>query len=150
MPAGRPPKPIEQLKRQGTYRADRHGGPNLAPVPPIPAEMHELDPSSAMDAVLEAGVHWIAQTDAPKVALLRDALEDYAALRAAGASAKDVREARQDVSKLMSELGFDPTARARLGLAEVKAASKLEEMAARRDARRSEAVAAEVANTGSE
>lgn len=145
---GRPPKPIEQKKRQGTYRKDRdpsHG--NLAAVPAIPAEMHDLAPASALEQVLHEGVHWIASTDAVKVSLLREAMDDYAALRAAGASAKDVREARSEVSKMLGELGFDPSARSRLGLAEVKAASKLEEMQARRDQRR-EAVAAEVAEPG--
>ena len=138
-----PPKPIEQKKRQGTYRKDRDPSRgNLAAVPAIPAGTHDLSPAVVMDQVLDQGVHWIAATDAVKVSLLREALEDYEALRAAGASAKDVREARQEVSKLLSELGFDPTARSRLGLAEVRAKSALEEMRARRDSR---TVAAEVA-----
>lgn len=139
---GRPPKPIEQKRRQGTYRKDRdpsHG--NLAAVPAIPHELHDLEPVEAMDRVLADGVHWIAKTDAIKVSLLREALEDYAILRSAGASAKDVREARTEVARLLGELGFDPTARARLGLAEVKAQSKLEELRARRA---SGSVAAEV------
>lgn len=143
-----PPKPIEQKRRQGTYRADRDPSRgNLAAVPAIPAEMHDLAPSEAMERILSAGVHWLASTDAMKVGLLREALEDYERIRAAGASAKDVREARAEVAKLLSDLGFDPTARARLGLAEVKAMSKLEELKARRDATRS-AVASEVADGG--
>ena len=36
----------------------------------------------------------------------------------------------------LSQLGFDPTARARLGLAEVKAEDTLEKLKARRDKRR--------------
>jgi erythromycin esterase-like protein len=148
MPAGRPPKPVELKKRQGTYRVDRdQSRGNLVPVPPIGSDVTQFDPSTALDSVLTAGVHWIASTDAPKVCLLREAMEDYARLRNAGASAKDVREARAEVAKLLSELGFDPTARAKLGLAEVKAQSKLEEMKARRDQRTS-VVAAEVAVDG--
>jgi len=148
MPAGRPAKPVELKRRQGTYRPDRDPSRGaLVAVAPIGSDMSELDPSSALDAVLVAGVHWIAKTDAPKVALLRDAMEDYARLRGAGASAKDVREARAEVSKLLSELGFDPTARSKLGLAEVKAQSKLEELKARRD-QRSTVVASEVADGG--
>jgi hypothetical protein len=108
--------------------------------------MTDLDPGMALDAVLTAGVHWIAATDAPKVALLRHALEDYERLRAAGASPKDVREGRAEVAKLLSELGFDPTARAKLGLAEVKAQSKLEELRARRTER--SVVAPSVADGG--
>jgi hypothetical protein len=148
MPAGRPPKPVELKKRQGTYRVDRdQSRGNLAPVPAIGADVTEFSPAVALDSVLTAGVHWIAATDAPKVCLLREAMEDYARLRAAGASAKDVREARAEVAKLLSELGFDPTARAKLGLAEVKAQSKLEELRSRRGAR-SDVVAAEVADGG--
>jgi len=133
---GRPPKPNELKKRQGTYRPDRdpsHG--NLAAVAAIPVEMHDLGPADAMERILAAGVHWIAATDAVKVGLLREALEDYELLRAAGASAKDVREARAEVSKMLSEMGFDPSARARLGLAEVKAMSKLEELRAAKESR---------------
>lgn len=147
---GRPPKPIEQKRRQGTYRKDRdpsHG--NLAAVPAIPVELHDLSTAEAMDRVLDAGVAWIAATDSPKVSLLREAIEDYERLRGSGASAKDIREARTEVSRLLGELGFDPTARARLGLAEVKAASKMEELDARRAARaRAQGVAAEVVDPG--
>lgn len=142
-----PPKPVELKKRQGTYRKDRDPSRGaLVPVPPIGTELTELDPSMALSAVLTAGVHWIAATDSPKVALLRHALEDYERLRAAGASPKDIREGRAEVAKLLSELGFDPTARAKLGLAEVKAQSKLEEIRARRNER--SVVAAEVADGG--
>ena len=147
MPAGRPPKPVELKKRQGTYRKDRdRSAGTLAPVPAIGSDMTALSPGVALDAVLTAGVHWIASTDAPKVALLRHALEDYERLRAAGASPKDIREGRAEVAKLLSELGFDPTARAKLGLAEVKAQSKLEELRARRS--QSSVVATEVADSG--
>ena len=144
---GRPPKPVEQKKRQGTYRKDRDPSSGaLAVVPPIGSDMVELDPVVALDAVLSAGVHWIASTDSMKVALLREAMEDYARLRAAGAAPKDVREGRAEVAKLLSELGFDPTARARLVLAEVKAQSKLEEIRARRS--QSSVVASSVADSG--
>jgi hypothetical protein len=135
---GRPPKPIEQKKRQGTYRPDRDPSRGaLAVVEAIPAQVHDLSPAAAMEQVLFAGVTWLAVTDSPKVALLREALEDYEALRAGASAPRDVREARAEVSKLLGELGFDPTARARLGLAEVKAQTKLEELRARRDERSS-------------
>jgi len=107
-------------------------------VPPIEAGDHELTVEQAMDRVLERGVHWIAASDAVAVALLREAVEDYAELRGMGAmAAKDVREARKQVMDLLSRLGFDPTARSALGLAEVKAQSKLEGLLADRAARQS-------------
>jgi hypothetical protein len=46
---------------------------------------------------------------------------------------KQLRELNKEISDWLSVLGFDPSARARLGLAEVKAMSKLEDLRARRD-----------------
>ena len=140
---GRPPKPIEQKRKTGNPgRRPLPSVANIAAVPAITAELHDLSTGDAMSRVLEAGVSWIASTDSPKVALLREAIEDYELLRSGAPTPKDLREARAEIGRLMSELGFDPTARARLGLAEVKAQSKLEEMRARRN---SSTVAAEVA-----
>ncbi len=132
---GRPPTPTEVKRKRGTARADRGVPKNgLAVVTPI-ADEHELTVEEAMRRVLGAGVSWLASTDGPAVALLRDAVEDYARLRAIdGMPPKEVRDARAQVMALMSQLGFDPTARARLGLAEVTARSKLDEIAARRKA----------------
>ena len=65
--------------------------------------------------------------------MLRDLLEEREVLRA-GAMAgstedrKALREVDKQVISLLSELGFNPAARSRLGLAEVKAKSKLEEL----------------------
>ena len=104
-------------------------------VAPISAEPVELTVPQALERVLGAGVGWLATTDGPAVALLRDAVEDYARLRSIdGMPPKEVRDARTQVMALLSQLGFDPTARARLGLAEVTARSKLDEIAARRKA----------------
>lgn len=46
-----------------------------------------------------------------------------------------LRDVEKNLDRELSQLGFDPVARARLGLAEIKAASKLEELAAKRAAR---------------
>ena len=48
---------------------------------------------------------------------------------------KMMRQAEVNLRSLLSELGFTPTARARLGLAEVRTQSKLEELFARREKR---------------
>jgi hypothetical protein len=131
---GRPAKPTEQKRRQGTYRADRDpSAGNLAVVPAVAPELHELEPSEVMGRVLAEGVAWLAQTDGAMLALLREALEDYELLRTTpGVPPKEVREARKQAAEFLSQLGFDPTARARLGLAEVKAASVLEGLRAKR------------------
>jgi hypothetical protein len=105
----------------------------LAAVPALELETHELTVPQALERVLHAGVRWLGQTDAPTVALLRDALEDYAVLRGSpGADPKNVIAARKQVMELLSSLGFDPTARSRLGLAEVKAADALDQIIARK------------------
>lgn len=102
---------------------------------PIKAEVVDLTVDQALERVLGAGVSWLAETDAPSVLLLRDAVEDYARLRSIeGMPPKEVREARTQVMALLSQLGFDPTSRARLGLAEVTARSKLDEIQHRRKA----------------
>lgn len=123
-------------RKRGTARADR-GAPKggLAVVAPIKAEVVDLTVDQALERVLGAGVSWLAETDAPSVLLLRDAVEDYARLRSIeGMPPKEVREARTQVMALLSQLGFDPTSRARLGLAEVTARSKLDEIQHRRKA----------------
>ena len=137
MPAGRPPKPIEQLKRTGTYRRDRHGTrglPSEVSSPnPVPLEDHTA--LETFEATLQAGWPWFTATDSTAVVMLREALEERAEIRAMyPAGSKPRREIDEQIARQLSALGFDPAARARLGLAEVKAASKLDEIRQRRQA----------------
>lgn len=132
---GRPPKPAEEKRRLGNPgRRPLASGAELALVEPLPTTMADQTPAEAFERVMQAGVHWLATTDAPSVALLRDLLEERGELRAAiDAGLGDRRHLRdldKQITSLMSCLGFDPAARSRLGLAEVKAASKLEAMRA--------------------
>jgi hypothetical protein len=79
------------------------------------------------------GTPWLAETDMTIVSLLREAVEDYTELRAdPRSSPNQVREAREQIASFLSRLGFDPTARSKLGLAEVKAQSTLEKLRASR------------------
>lgn len=130
---GRPPDSIEVKRRRGTLRADRMpSGAQLVAVAPIEVAALDLPAQEAVERVVEQGF-WLAESDAPTVALLRDAVEDYQRLREAGVSPKEIREARAEVERLAGACGFNPRDRARLGLAEVKAASKLEQLRASRD-----------------
>ena len=129
---GRPPKPLEQHRKAGTYRADRHGT-SLAVVEAIEPLPHEVSPFDALGQVMAEGVVWLARTDAIALALLHSMLEERAPLRAdamAGSTEarKHLRDLDKQITSLLSDLGFNPAARARLGLAEVKAQSKLEEL----------------------
>ena len=135
--AGRPPKPVESHKRTGTYRKDRHGS-NLALVEPVKSLPHELTAADAFAAVMADGVAWLARTDAPALALLRSMLEEREGLRdlafqGSAESRKQLRELDKQIVGLLSNLGFDPAARARLGLAEVKAQSVLEQLRQKRE-----------------
>lgn len=130
---GRPPKPREQLKAQGTYRPDRHARGALAVVDSAEPMPHESAPADVFGEVMSQGVAWLARTDAPTLAMLRSQLDEREPLReAAVAGSVEARKMLRDLDKqiigLLSVLGFDPAARARLGLAEVKAKSKLEEL----------------------
>ena len=79
----------------------------------------------------------MARTDAVRLAMLRQSLEERARLvlvaEASTEARKQLRELNKEISEWLSLLGFDPSARARLGLAEVKAASALEKLQAKRD-----------------
>ncbi len=123
---GPKPKPTEIKRRTGNPGRRPLPKPGaLASVPAIERGARELTVTEAMERVLAAG-YWLAESDAPMVALFRDAAEDYAELRSLpGVSPKEVREARTEVMRLAGVLGFDPTSRGALGLAEVTARSKL-------------------------
>ena len=129
---GRPPKPIEAHKRTGTYRKDRHGAA-LALVEPVASLPHEVSAADAFAQVMADGVSWLARTDAPALALLRSMLEEREGLHSlvgqgVPESRKQLRELDKQIMGLLSQLGFDPAARSRLGLAEVKTKSVLESL----------------------
>lgn len=137
---GRPPKPVEQTKRTGTYRASRHSTTALAIVEPAEMLPHEFTAAEAFAQVMADGVVWLARTDAVALALLRSNLEERDDLFAAAvAGSTEARKMLRDLDKqlitLLSSLGFDPAARSRLGLAEVKTQSKLEELRSRQTKR---------------
>lgn len=133
---GRPPKPTEEKRRLGNPgRRPIAGGAELAVVEPLPVTMADQSPRDAFEKVMQRGVTWLASTDAPAVALLREMFEERGELKAlvdGGASSerRHLRELDKQIITLLSQLGFDPAARSRLGLAEVKAASKLEALRA--------------------
>lgn len=134
---GRPPKPLEEHKRTGTFNVTRHGSKTaLAVVEPAPVMDHEADPGDVFAQVMAEGVVWLGRTDLPALAMLQSLLEERKPLRAdALAGSTEARKALRDLDRqlipLLGELGFNPAARARLGLAEVKTQSKLEELRSR-------------------
>jgi len=132
---GRPTVPNEVKARRGTARKDRtpnHG--NLAVVDAAPVSPDDYDPADAFRSVLESGRVWLAASDSLALAMLRESLEERAELRSVVVATQqpDARKALRDLDKQiigqLSMLGFDPSSRARLGLAEVKAQSTLEKL----------------------
>jgi len=95
-----------------------------------PLELSDLSPADAFDRVLREGVPWLAVTDFPAVALCREGFELLDRAKAAGSTRDQVLVMRH-LASLLSQLGFDPISRSRLGLAEVKARSKLDVLRAR-------------------
>jgi hypothetical protein len=137
---GRPPKPLEQHKRTGTWNATRHGkqqGAAIVAVEPVALEPFEHDAAQVFDEIMVSGAPWFARTDAVRLSMLRQSLEERARLvpvaELSTEARKQLRELNKEISEWLSLLGFDPTARARLGLAEVKAASTLERLQSKRD-----------------
>lgn len=133
---GRPPKPIEAHKRTGTFNVTRHKRGSLVLVEPVemPTEAQPLP--QVLQDVLRLGVSWLARTDAVTLALLRSMLEEREPLRVdavAGSteSRKALRDLDRQIAGLLSSLGFTPTDRTRMGVAEVQAVSKLEAIQAR-------------------
>ena len=136
-PVGRPPKPIEQHKRTGTFNATRHKRGALAAVSPVDQAPHDKSPADLFTEIMDAGSAWFARTDGIQLSMLRESLEERARLVPVAESStearKQLRELNREIADWLTALGFNPTARARLGLAEVKAASTLEKLQAKRD-----------------
>ena len=133
-PRGRPPKPVEQHRRTGTFNAAKHNRGALVPVPPIDEAPYERSPADLFGDIMSAGAAWFAQSDSVQLAMLRESLEERARLVPVAESStearKQLRELNREIAEWLTVLGFNPTARARLGLAEVKAASTLEKLKA--------------------
>jgi hypothetical protein len=92
-----------------------------------------------MERICAEGVSWLAITDAAAVSMLREALEERRDIRervmAGSGERKELRELDKQIISQLSALGFDPTARSRLGVAEVRRASALDELITKRSAR---------------
>jgi hypothetical protein len=88
-------------------------------------------PDAVLDDVLDHASVWLGSTDALAVAILRGLLDELAEVNRLvdsgdeDTSRHEARKITDQVIKLLGELGLTPTARARLGLSEVKAASAL-------------------------
>jgi hypothetical protein len=129
--------PIERKRKRGTDRADRSGGKKtLKAVAPVNTpEVLDLTVEQALERALDMA-HWICDTDTPQVATAREAAELYAELKAdPKTKPADRIAALKTMSVEFARLGFNPGERSALGLAEVQAKSKMEELRDRAAAR---------------
>jgi len=146
MPAGRPSKPIEQKRALGN--PGRRPLPDENAVQLIPAIDAVPEPSRPLlkygrelwDRVWGMGVTWISPNSDFEILLMTCELVDERwNLRIQVMQSGDpkqrrgLRELDRQIVSNLSLLGFTPSDRSRLGVAEVKARSKLEELMSRRD-----------------
>lgn len=143
MSVGRPIVPKEIKQARGTYRADRDKPPVFVPETPSNAFREPLEPLGEAGSqfwALAASTPWISgSTDLPIVLLLAKnfdersqlvhALEQDTLNRPLRAS---LRELDKQLISGLSRLGLSPTDRAKLGLVEAKAETKLEALLRRR------------------
>jgi len=144
-----PPKPIEVKRKLGNpgqrFLPDSSETILIEPISDLPEPHRQL-----FDAGLELwnrtwsmGQLWISpKTDIELLLMTCEMLDERVRLRAyvwnnpeAWRERKALRELEKNITNSLSLLGFTPTDRSRLGVAEVKAKSKLEELRAKRDQR---------------
>ena len=147
---GRPNTPLELKRLRGTLRADRL--PANAPLErlcePLQAPLEPLGLSEQGLAFWGSvwGCNWISQnSDYFLVLMTAEAITERESLRELVAANPDNSKARSGLRELerqiisqLALLGFTPSDRARLGIAEVKKESKLEELLRRKAERHKE------------
>jgi hypothetical protein len=141
MPAGRPKKPIEQqrlLGNPGRRPLPEEGSLQILPraiVTPEPARPLLKYGRELWDKVWEQGLSWISpNTDSEILLMTCEMIDERWNLRIKVLQTEDVkmrrglRELDRQIITNLSLLGFTPADRSRLGVAEVKAASKIEQL----------------------
>jgi len=141
MPAGRPSKPIEQKRLLGN--PGRRPLPESGSLQILPAISEIPEPSRPLlkygrelwDNVWEQGLNWISpNTDSEILLMTCEMIDERWNLRVKVMQTDDskmrrgLRELDRQIISNLSLLGFTPSDRSRLGVAEVKALSKLEQL----------------------
>jgi hypothetical protein len=145
MPAGRPTKPLEQKRLTGN--PGKRALPEQSAIMLIPQATTAPNPARPLlkygqelwDRVWESGINWISpNTDLELLLMTCEMIDERWNLRVrvmTDSSPKDRRGLRELDKQIVSNLGllgFTPSDRSRLGVAEVKKMSKLEELMAKK------------------
>jgi hypothetical protein len=149
MPAGRPSKPTEQKRKLGNpgKRALPEATIEIAMVTSIPEPSRPLLKygRELWDKVWGMGAIWISpNTDSELLLMTCEMIDERWNLRVKVMQTDDfrlrkgLRDLDRQIVQQLSLLGFSPTDRSKLGVAEVKAKSKLEELMARKEQRSSQ------------
>lgn len=143
---GRPPKPLEQKRMLGN--PGKRAIPKAGTIQILPAIDKIPEPARPLgkpgrelwDKVWQTGAAWVSpNTDSEILLMTCEMIDERWNLRAKVLKSEDSKDRRNlnQLTKLIQEnlslLGFTPADRTRLGVAEVKAQSKLEELMARRN-----------------
>jgi len=146
MPAGRPARPIEQKRMLGNpgKRALPSNAIEIAMVTETPQPTRPLLKygQELWDKVWSMGATWISpNTDSELLLMTCEMIDERWNLRIKVMQTDDsrmrrgLRELDRQIVSNLSLLGFSPADRSRLGVAEVKAKSKLEELMQRKEKR---------------
>jgi hypothetical protein len=145
---GRPPKPVELKRVQGN--PGKRALPDEKAMILLPAAETIPEPSRPLlkygremwDRIWGMGQLWISPTSDYELCLMTcEMIDERWNLRVKVMSSEDaklrrgLRELDRTIVSNLSLLGFSPTDRMRLGIAEVKKQSKLEELLARKNER---------------
>lgn len=139
MSTGRPAKPIERKRALGTLRNDRL--PNQPTVMTQPATPPEPPTDLGVEGLKFWGqvftaAPWIShRTDLALVTMTAQQFDEREALRAIVSEQPEnprlrsgLRDLEKAISSNLAQMGFTPSDRSRLGFAEVKRESKLDEL----------------------
>jgi len=149
-----PGKSPELKKKLGSRHAGVEPVMDVVEINHVPEPLRRLE-DSGLELWKQAFITrqtWLKDTDLELLQVTCEQLDERDALRIyvldnieAWHERSALRVLERDIATNLKELGFTPTARQKLGIQEVKARSKLEELMARKDKR----VASAMADTGS-
>lgn len=143
-----PPKPVERKRKTGNpgkRSLPKAGTVHLLPTnAAIPEPLRPLGQEGRRmwDRIWESGGTWVsAKTDIELVQMLCEALDERTQLRVQvlrGAEWRErvaLRHLERSIQTMLSQLGFTPTDRTRIGAGEMAPTSKLEELKSRANRR---------------
>lgn len=135
---GRPPKPTELKRRLGQLPPEPDDKviklPRADGIPPAPQTLGQ-EGLRLWQSCWDAAIIWLAPlSDSHAVERACQLADDLAMARTAYENSKDPADGRlvvafsHELGIALSQLGFDPTSRSRLGVEAIEAASKLDKL----------------------